>query len=128
MKMLLLDLSLFLLVIRGKALPIHRDGTNVRSYLYCEDVAEAFEKERRVNDVAKDICKLFDKDPEVNIKFVENRPFNDQRYFLDDVKLKILGWSESTTWEELLKKTMMLMMMPGGRLSDGSEENSGAVS
>lgn len=59
-----------------------------------------------MNDVAKDICKLFDKDPEVNIKFVENRPFNDQRYFLDDVKLKILGWSESTTWEELLKKTM----------------------
>jgi len=26
----------------GKPLPIHKDGTNVRSYLYCEDVAEAF--------------------------------------------------------------------------------------
>ena len=57
-----------------------------------------------MNDVAKDICKLFDKDPEVNIKFVENRHFNDQRYFLDDVKLKILGWSERTTWEELLRR------------------------
>ncbi|KAH0913071.1 LOW QUALITY PROTEIN: hypothetical protein HID58_036392 [Brassica napus] len=88
-----------------------RYDTNVRSYLYCEDVAEAFEKERRVNDVAKDICKLFDKDPEVNIKFVENRHFNDQRYFLDDVKLKILGWSERTTWEELLKKTMELSFL-----------------
>ncbi|CAN6901493.1 unnamed protein product [Brassica oleracea var. botrytis] len=117
------------LAMGGKALPIHGEGTNVRSYLYCEDVAEAFEKERRVNDVAKDICRLFDKDPEVNIKFVENRPFNDQRYFLDDVKLKILGWSERTTWEELLKKTMeWMLMMPGGRHSDGSEENSGAVS
>lgn len=47
-------------------------------------------------DVARDICKLFSIDPETNIKFVENRPFNDQRYFLDDQKLKNLGWSERT--------------------------------
>ncbi|KAK9150775.1 hypothetical protein Syun_009084 [Stephania yunnanensis] len=112
-----------LLAMRGKPLPIHGDGSNVRSYLYCEDVAEAFEvilhrgevghvynigtkKERRVIDVAKDICKLFSMDPDTSIKFVENRPFNDQRYFLDDQKLKNLGWSERTTWEEGLKKTM----------------------
>jgi len=94
-----------LLAMRGKPLPIHGDFSNVRSYLYCEDVAEAFEvilhkgevghvynigtkKERRVIDVARDICKLFSIDPETNIKFVENRAFNDQRYFLDDQKLK----------------------------------------
>ncbi|XP_010537694.1 PREDICTED: trifunctional UDP-glucose 4,6-dehydratase/UDP-4-keto-6-deoxy-D-glucose 3,5-epimerase/UDP-4-keto-L-rhamnose-reductase RHM1 [Tarenaya hassleriana] len=156
-----------LLAMRGKPLPIHGDGSNVRSYLYCEDVAEAFEcilhkgevghvynigtkKERRVIDVAKDICKLFNMDPEASIKFVENRPFNDQRYFLDDQKLKNLGWSERTTWEEGLKKTMewytqnpdwwgdvsgallphpRMLMMPGGRHFDGSEENSaGAAS
>jgi UDP-glucose 4,6-dehydratase len=28
---------------QGKPLPIHDDGSNVRSYLYCEDVAKAFE-------------------------------------------------------------------------------------
>ncbi|KAL7000665.1 Rhm1p [Sarracenia purpurea var. burkii] len=112
-----------LLAMRGKPLPIHGDGSNVRSYLYCEDVAEAFEiilhkgevghvynigtnKERRVLDVAKDICRLFSLNPDEVIKFVENRPFNDQRYFLDDQKLKNLGWSERTTWEEGLKKTM----------------------
>lgn len=112
-----------LLAMKGKELPIHGDGSNVRSYLYCEDVAEAFEvvlhkgevghvynigtkKERRVIDVAKDVCKLFSLDPDSVIKFVENRPFNDQRYFLDDQKLKNLGWSEKTTWEEGLKKTM----------------------
>ncbi|KAL0702154.1 hypothetical protein Bca4012_058276 [Brassica carinata] len=151
-----------LLAMRGKVLPIHGDGSNVRSYLYCEDVAEAFEvilhkgevghvynigtkKERRVNDVARDVCKLFGVDPEASIKFVENRPFNDQRYFLDDEKLKKLGWSERTTWEEGLKKTMewytqnpewwgdvsgallphpRMLMMPGGRHFDGSEESS----
>jgi UDP-glucose 4,6-dehydratase len=108
---------------RGLPLPIHGDGSNVRSYLYCEDVAEAFEvvlhkgevghvynigtlKERRVIDVAMDICTLFGLDTEKVIRFVENRPFNDQRYFLDDQKLKRLGWAERTSWEEGLKKTI----------------------
>lgn len=112
-----------LLALEGKPLPIHGDGSNVRSYLYCEDVAEAFEvvlhrgvvgnvynigttRERRVLDVAKDICKLFKLDSEKVIQFVENRPFNDQRYFLDDKKLKDLGWEERTSWEEGLRKTM----------------------
>ncbi|XP_075506479.1 trifunctional UDP-glucose 4,6-dehydratase/UDP-4-keto-6-deoxy-D-glucose 3,5-epimerase/UDP-4-keto-L-rhamnose-reductase RHM1-like [Primulina tabacum] len=112
-----------LLAMSGKPLPIHGDGSNVRSYLYCEDVGEAFEvvlhkgevghvynigtqKERRVIDVAKDVCNLFGMDPDKSIQFVENRPFNDQRYFLDDQKLKNLGWFERTTWEEGLKKTM----------------------
>ncbi|XP_030466822.1 trifunctional UDP-glucose 4,6-dehydratase/UDP-4-keto-6-deoxy-D-glucose 3,5-epimerase/UDP-4-keto-L-rhamnose-reductase RHM1-like [Syzygium oleosum] len=112
-----------LLAMKGQPLPIHGDGSNVRSYLYCEDVAEAFEvilhkgevghvynigtkKERRVIDVAKEICKLFKMDPDTHIKFVENRPFNDQRYFLDDQRLKNLGWFERTTWEEGLRKTM----------------------
>ncbi|XP_047330107.1 trifunctional UDP-glucose 4,6-dehydratase/UDP-4-keto-6-deoxy-D-glucose 3,5-epimerase/UDP-4-keto-L-rhamnose-reductase RHM1-like [Impatiens glandulifera] len=112
-----------LLAMQGMPLPIHGDGSNVRSYLHCDDVAEAFDvvlhkgevghvynigttKERRVIDVARDICKLFDKDPEKSIKYVENRPFNDQRYFLDDQKLKKLGWSEKTVWEEGLKKTI----------------------
>lgn len=112
-----------LLAMKGQPLPIHGDGSNVRSYLYCEDVAEAFEvilhkgevghvynigtkKERRVIDVAKEICRLFKMDPDTHIKFVENRPFNDQRYFLDDQKLKNLGWFERTIWEEGLRKTM----------------------
>ncbi|KAJ7564472.1 hypothetical protein O6H91_02G018400 [Diphasiastrum complanatum] len=112
-----------LLAMQGKPLPIHGDGSNVRSYLYCEDVAEAFEvvlhkgevghvynigtkKERRVLDVAKDICMLFGLDPNMSIQFVDNRPFNDQRYFLDDAKLKELGWSERTLWEDGLRKAI----------------------
>ncbi|THF96034.1 hypothetical protein TEA_010801 [Camellia sinensis var. sinensis] len=143
------------------------DGANVRSYLYCEDVAEAFEvilhkgevghvynigtkRERRVIDVATDICKLFSVDPEKSIKFVDNRPFNDQRYFLDDQKLKNLGWAERTIWEEGLKKTMewyksnpdwwgdvsgallphpRMLMMPGGierHFDEGEKCNDGS--
>ncbi|CAN6344797.1 unnamed protein product [Urochloa humidicola] len=152
-----------LLAMRGEPLPIHGDGTNVRSYLYCEDVAEAFEvilhhgevghvynigtkRERTVIDVAKDVCKLFNLEADKVITFVENRPFNDQRYFLDDEKLKSLGWAERTPWEEGLKKTMewyvansdywgdvsgallphpRTLMMPG---YEGSEEIKGILS
>uniref|UniRef100_A0A0D9YRT9 NAD-dependent epimerase/dehydratase domain-containing protein n=1 Tax=Oryza glumipatula TaxID=40148 RepID=A0A0D9YRT9_9ORYZ len=61
---------LILLTMRGLPLPIHGNGSNVRNYLYCDDVAKAFEvvltrvshvyhigtaKERRVIDEAKDI-------------------------------------------------------------------------
>ncbi|CAK9197393.1 unnamed protein product [Sphagnum troendelagicum] len=112
-----------LLAMQGKPLPIHGDGSNVRSYLYCEDVAEAFEvvlhkgnvghvynigtkKEQTVINVARDICNLFNLDCEKSIQFVDNRPFNDQRYFLDDAKLKEIGWQERTTWEEGLRKTL----------------------
>lgn len=112
-----------LLAMRGEKLPIHGNGSNVRSYLYSEDVAEAFDvilhkgvighvynigtkKERSVLDVTEDICKLFGLDPKEAIDFVQDRPFNDQRYFLDDQKLKKLGWDERTPWEEGLKLTM----------------------
>lgn len=112
-----------LLAMKGEQLPIHGNGSNVRSYLHCDDVAEAFDvilhkgvighvynigtkKERRVLDVAEDICKLFGLDTEKAIKFVQDRPFNDQRYFLDDQKLKKLGWQETTPWTEGLKMTM----------------------
>eukprot|EP00245_Coleochaete_scutata_P011625 TRINITY_DN433_c0_g1_i1.p1 TRINITY_DN433_c0_g1~~TRINITY_DN433_c0_g1_i1.p1 ORF type:complete len:674 (+),score=160.76 TRINITY_DN433_c0_g1_i1:149-2170(+) len=112
-----------LLAMAGKQLPIHGDGSNVRSYLYCEDVAEAFEtilhqgeighvynigtkKERRVLDVANDICKLLNLDVNKTITFVDNRPFNDQRYFLDDAKLKLIGWEERTQFDKGLVKTL----------------------
>lgn len=112
-----------LLAMRGDPLPIHGDGSNVRSYLYCGDVAEAFDvvlhrgaighvynigtkKERSVLDVATDISKLFGIDVEKTIHFVNDRPFNDKRYFLDDQKLKKLGWEQRTPWEVGLKMTI----------------------
>ncbi|PRQ27422.1 putative UDP-glucose 4,6-dehydratase [Rosa chinensis] len=112
-----------LLAMKGEKLPIHGNGSNVRSYLYCDDVAEAFDvilhkgvighvynigtkKERSVIDVAEDVCKMFGLDPKEAIDFVQDRPFNDQRYFLDDQKLKNLGWEVKTNWEMGLKLTM----------------------
>ncbi|KAM0903441.1 hypothetical protein ACQ4PT_018660 [Festuca glaucescens] len=99
-----------------------RDGSHARSYLYCEDVAEASDvvlhrgeigsvynigttRERRVIDVARHICGMFGLNPVEAIRAVSDRPFNDHRYFIDDQKLKALGWSERTPWEVGIKKT-----------------------
>jgi UDP-glucose 4,6-dehydratase len=108
---------------RGSPLPVYGNGSNARSFLYCEDVAEAYDvvlhrgevgqvyniaaaKERRVIDVARDICNVLGVDAEKAVRFVADRPFNDQRYFVDGEKLRKLGWSERTPWEEGLKKTV----------------------
>ncbi|CAK9153188.1 unnamed protein product [Ilex paraguariensis] len=115
--------KLILLAMKGENLPIHGDGSNLRSCLYSEDVAEAFDvvlhrgvighvynigtkKERRVLDIARDICKLFDLNPDQVIQFVNDSHSSDKRQFLDDQKLKKLGWEERTSWEEGLKMTI----------------------
>lgn len=152
-----------LLASRGAPLPVHGDGGATRSYLYVEDVAEAFDvilrkgvsgetynigsqRERTVLDVARDITRLFDQKrremsgnggaggggeggrgggagpsssapppPSSPIKHVRDRAFNDRRYFICDKKLAALGWKETTTWEEGLRKTVDWYLETGGR-------------
>ncbi|MEW5306394.1 MAG: hypothetical protein WDW38_007332 [Sanguina aurantia] len=111
-----------LLASRGSSLSVHGDGSSVRSYLYVEDVAEAFdrvlhkgvtgetynigtERERSVLEVAQDIAKHFGL-AEGKVVFVKDRAFNDRRYYIGSKKLASLGWVERTGWEEGLKKTI----------------------
>ena len=106
---------------RGEKLPIHGDGMCTRSYLYVEDVAEAYDvilhhgsvgsiynigtqREKTVLDVARAVLKYFNLG-EDRLEFVADRAFNDRRYFICDKKLAALGWSERTSWEEGLEKT-----------------------
>eukprot|EP00854_Cymbomonas_tetramitiformis_P017207 gene17207-20469_t len=119
-----------LLALRGQKLPIHGDGSNTRSYMFVEDVAAAFEavllkgevgtvynigtqKERTVKDVAESICTYFKLDQEKVIQYVENRPFNDLRYYLDNSKLRGLGWEETTEWADGIKKTIEWFKLHG---------------
>lgn len=120
-----------LLASQGRKLPLHGDGMAVRSYLYVEDVAEAFDtilhrgvpgeiynigtkKERTVREVAEEICGEFGIDPTAGIEHVRDRAFNDQRYFISDDKLLALGWKERTQWEDGLKKTIDWYLSTGG--------------
>ena len=112
-----------ILASRGDKLPLHGTGGAMRSYLYVQDVAEAFDcilhkgavgetynigtsEERSVMHVAEDICKYFGLSPEEKIEYVKDRPFNDMRYYIGSDKLEELGWRQRTTWEEGLKLTI----------------------
>jgi dTDP-glucose 4,6-dehydratase len=99
----------------GKKVTIQGNGTSVRAFLHAYDTAKAFEcilekgatgeiynigcdegMEYSVIDVAKILIqKIKGGNIDFNdwIEYVEDRPFNDQRYYISNQKLKDLGWN-----------------------------------
>lgn len=61
--------------------------------------------ELSVMDVTKIIIEIIkgNKDYNAYITYVEDRPFNDQRYFIDSSKLRKLGWKPKKNIEDLKK-------------------------
>jgi dTDP-glucose 4,6-dehydratase len=108
----------------GKKVTIQGEGKSVRAFLHVDDVASAFETilekgktgeiynigcdsgmEYSVLDVAKILIKEI-KDTENYdewIEYVEDRPFNDQRYYISNEKIKDLGWEIKTEFMAGLK-------------------------
>ncbi len=93
---------------------IQGDGTAVRAFLHAQDTASAFETilekgkigeiynigcdehmEYSVMDVAKILIEKIQKTTDYNkwISYIEDRPFNDQRYYISNKKVKDLGWN-----------------------------------
>jgi UDP-glucose 4,6-dehydratase len=96
---------------RGEKVTIQGDGSAVRGFLHAEDTAEAFacilekgqigeiynigtEIEYSVMDIAKILIKEIcgTEDYTDWITYIPDRPFNDQRYYISNEKLKALGW------------------------------------
>jgi len=97
---------------RGEKVTIQGDGSAVRGFLHAEDTAAAFacilekgqlgeiynigtEIEYSVMDIAKILIKeICGTENYTNwISYIPDRPFNDQRYYISNEKLKSLGWS-----------------------------------
>ena len=57
--------------------------------------------EYSVMEVAKMLIKLIKKTENYNewITYIEDRPFNDQRYYISNQKLKDLGWDIKISFE-----------------------------
>jgi dTDP-glucose 4,6-dehydratase len=118
--------------LKGEALPVYGDGSNVRDWLFVDDHARAlqavFERgvpgetynvggnaERRNIDVVKAICAVLDqarpredgKPYADQIIFVTDRPGHDQRYAIDASKIRAdLGWEPSRTFEQGIEETV----------------------
>ena len=96
-----------------KKVTIQGKGTSVRAFLHSYDTAKAFETilekgtigeiynigcnegmEYSVMEVAKILIKMIKNTDNYDdwIEYVEDRPFNDQRYYISNQKLKNLGW------------------------------------
>ena len=97
-----------------KKVTIQGQGKTVRAFLHAYDTASAFEcilekgkigeiynigcdegMEYSVLDVAKILIKLIKNTEKYDdwIEYVKDRPFNDQRYYISNQKLKELGWN-----------------------------------
>ncbi len=108
----------------GKKCTIHGiNSANVRrAFMHVHDVVDAVEvvwksgksgevyniasdDELSVMDVTKLIIKTLKNTEKYDewIEYVEDRPFNDQRYYICAKKLKELGWSQKRTREDLIK-------------------------
>ena len=98
----------------NKKVTIQGKGTSVRAFLHAYDTAKAFEcilekgvigeiynigcdegMEYSVMEIAKILIKMIKNTDDCDnwIEYIEDRPFNDQRYYISNQKLKDLGWN-----------------------------------
>ena len=108
---------------RGEKMTVHGTGNTRRNFVHADDVTRAIEliinkgtvgevynigttHEFTVLDIAAKILKLVKPNECIDdwIKYVEDRPFNDFRYSVDQTKLLLLGWKNSENFEERLKE------------------------
>ena len=105
----------------NKKLTIQGDGSSVRAFLHAYDTAKAFEcilekgvigeiynigcdegMEYSVMEVAELLVKKMKPKDDLKdwIEFVEDRPYNDKRYYISNQKLKDLGWNIEIKFED----------------------------
>lgn len=108
----------------NEKLTIQGDGSCVRAFLHAYDTSTAFETiltkgkigeiynigcdegmEYSIMKVAKILIEMVHntKDYDKYITYIEDRPFNDKRYYISNKKLKDLGWEITVKFEDGLK-------------------------
>ena len=109
----------------GKKVTIQGKGTSVRAFLHADDTAKAFEcilergtigeiynigcdegMEYSVLEIAKILIRMIKGTDDYDqwIEYVEDRPFNDQRYYISNQKLKELGWNIEVDFMDGIKR------------------------
>jgi len=110
----------------GQNVTIQGDGSNVRAFLHVKDVCRALtlvlekgevgeiynigsdeDSEYSVLEISRMLIKMVFpelEDVDKKITYVEDRPFNDKRYYISNDKVKKLGWEIEVDFMEGLKE------------------------
>lgn len=120
------------LLLDNKQVTIQGDGSNVRAFLHVNDVCSALKlilekgeigeiynigsddhHEYTVKQVAYMLINKIKQVDECEydnwIKYIEDRPFNDKRYYISNQKVKNLGWTIETNFNEGLDELIEKM-------------------
>ncbi|MEA2297482.1 MAG: dTDP-glucose 4,6-dehydratase [Solirubrobacteraceae bacterium] len=106
----------------GDRLPVYGDGLQVRNWLFVEDFATAIARVLETGtpgeaynvggpdectnlEVVRRILGLCGRDESL-LDYVTDRPGHDRRYSLASEKVRALGWSSQTRFEEGLERTV----------------------
>jgi dTDP-glucose 4,6-dehydratase len=108
------------LLLKNEKITIQGDGTNVRGFMHVEDTCFAIEKilfcgtigeiynigcdensEISIIELAKILIKKIKKENDYSkyISYIQDRPFNDKRYYISNNKLTNLGWKQNVLFE-----------------------------
>ena len=111
----------------NKKVTIQGSGSSVRAFLHAYDTAKAFEcilekgeigeiynigcdegMEYSVLEIAKILIKMIKGTEDYNqwIEYIQDRPFNDQRYYISNEKVKNLGWNIEIELKDGLKNIL----------------------
>ncbi len=113
----------------GIKLTIQGDGSATRDFMYVDDTVNALNiilkrglkgeiynvgcddgNDITIIDLAKTLIKIIKNTDnfDEHLEFIEDRPYNDKRYYISNNKLKGLGWSQSISFKNGLKKVINL--------------------
>lgn len=111
-----------------KKVTIQGNGDSVRAFLHAYDTATAFEAilekgqigeiynigcddgmEYSVMEIAKILIRMIKQTDKYEewIEYIEDRPFNDQRYYISNQKVKNLGWKIERNLEDGLSELIL---------------------
>jgi len=117
-------------LLKDKPVTIQGDGSNIRAFLHVNDVCSALKlvlekgqigeiynigsddnHEYTITQVAHILIEKIQNTKNYNkwITYIEDRPFNDKRYYISNQKVKNLGWSINTDFykglDDLIEQT-----------------------
>ena len=117
-------------LLKGEQVTIHGDGSNVRAFLHVNDVCSALKlilekgkigeiynigsddhHEYTVTQIAHMLIEKITKtiDYDKWISHIEDRPFNDKRYYISNQKVKDLGWTILTDFDNGIDEVIQSM-------------------